>query len=199
MAMASSIPLRSTAGWADDVELARRCQAAAPGAFDELYRTHAPRLFGLACRMVGRQEAEDLLQEIFLTAHRKLALYKGESSLGTWLFKMATNQCLDHLRSRGARWAALTSELGDEPPTDPSNAGAILGVVDRLDLERAIAGLPTGCRLVFVLHDVEGCQHQEVAQHLGISEGTSKSQLHKARRRLRLALARSGNDERTDH
>ena len=68
-----------------DLALAERCRAGVPGAFDELYRTHAPRLFGLACRLVGRVEAEDLLQEMFLTAHRKLALYKGESALGTWL------------------------------------------------------------------------------------------------------------------
>jgi RNA polymerase sigma-70 factor (ECF subfamily) len=171
------------------MDLARRCQAQAPGAFEELYRAHAPRLFGLSCRMVGRQEAEDLLQEIFLTAHRKLGLYRGQSSLGTWLFKLATNQCLDHLRSRGARWAAMTSELGDEPRTAGTAAGAIVGVVDRLDLERALSSLPAGCRLVFVLHDVEGCEHKEVAELLGISDGTSKSQLHKARMRLRTALA----------
>ena len=98
-----------------DLALAERCRSGVPGAFEELYRAHAPRLFGLACRMVGRTEAEDLLQDIFLTAHRKLGLYKGESSLGTWLFRLATNQCLDYLRSRGARFAQMTDTLDDEP------------------------------------------------------------------------------------
>jgi RNA polymerase sigma-70 factor, ECF subfamily len=173
-----------------DLALAERCRAGAPGAFEELYRIHAPRLFGLACRMVGRGQAEDLLQDIFLTAHRKLGQYKGESSLGTWLFRLATNLCLDHLRSRGARFAGLTGPLPDEPEAAGGiRAGAILGVVDRLDLERALASLPAGCRAVFVLHDVEGYEHREIAEMIGIADGTSKSQLHKARIRLRQALA----------
>jgi RNA polymerase sigma-70 factor (ECF subfamily) len=171
--------------------LAGRCRTGAPEAFDELYRTHAPRLFGLACRFVGRTEAEDLLQEIFLTAHRKLGLYRGESSLGTWLFRLATNLCVDHLRSRGARFAHVTDaiEPGDEPEATAQGVGALLGVVDRLDLERALATLPDGCRAVFVLHDIEGFQHGEISGLLGIADGTSKSQLHKARMRLRSLLA----------
>ena len=187
--MTSSNPSTGPTRWGTDLTLARRCQDHAPGAFEELYRTHAPRLFGLACRIVGRVEAEDVLQEIFLTAHRKLGLYRGQSSIGTWLFRLATNQCLDHLRSRSARFAAMTDELDDEPPPYGTSAGAILGVVDRIDLERALASLPTGCRVVFVLHDVEGCEHKEIAELLGISDGTSKSQLHKARMRLRQVLA----------
>src|SRR5262245_20098943 len=153
-----------------------------------MYRTYAPRLFGLAVRLVGRSEAEDLLQEVFLTAHRKLGLYRGESSVGTWLFRLAANQCLDHLRSKRARFAAMTEELDAEPPAPAAGAGAVVGVVDRLDLERALASLPPGCRTVFVLHDVEGCEHREIAALLGIADGTSKSQLHKARMRLRAAL-----------
>jgi RNA polymerase sigma-70 factor (ECF subfamily) len=172
-----------------DLALAERCKAGVPGAFEELYRAHAPRLFGLACRMVGRTDAEDLLQDIFLTAHRKLGLYKGESSLGTWLFRMATNQCLDFLRSRGARFAQMTDALEDEPPAAGASAGTMRSAVDRLDLERALATLPPGCRTVFVLHDVEGLEHREIGDVLGISEGTSKSQLHKARFRLRGVLA----------
>jgi RNA polymerase sigma-70 factor (ECF subfamily) len=172
-----------------DLALADRCRANAPGAFEELYRAQAPRLFGLACRLVGRAQAEDLLQDIFLTAHRKLALYKGESALGTWLFRLGTNVCLDHLRSRSARFAQVTDPFGDEASADATAAGAVLGVVDRLDLERALATLPPGCRTVFVLHDVEGFEHREIAGMLDISDGTSKSQLHKARLRLRAALA----------
>jgi RNA polymerase sigma-70 factor, ECF subfamily len=182
--------MNGTAEGHPDLALAERCRAGAPGAFEELYRLHAPRLFGLACRMVGRGEAEDLLQDMFLTAHRKLGLYKGESSLGTWLFRLATNLCLDHLRSRGARFAQMSDPLGEEPEArGGTRAGAILGVVDRLDLERALASLPAGCRAVFVLHDVEGYEHNEIARMMGIADGTSKSQLHKARMRLRRVLA----------
>ena len=101
-----------------DLALAERCRQDEPGAFEQVYRQHAPRLFGLACRLVGRNEAEDLLQEIFLAAHRKMALYKGESSLGTWLFRLATNQCLDYLRSKRARLAMLTDSI-DQEPRDP--------------------------------------------------------------------------------
>jgi RNA polymerase sigma-70 factor (ECF subfamily) len=171
-----------------DVALVERCRAGEPGAFEEVYRAHAPRLFGVACRLVGRQEAEDLLQEIFLVAHRKLGLFKGESSLGTWLFRLGTNVCLDHLRSRAARLAQLTEPV-DEETLPGSGQGAVLGVVDRLDLERALAMLPAGARAVFVLHDVEGLEHREIGEVLGISDGTSKSQLHKARLRLRAALS----------
>jgi RNA polymerase sigma-70 factor (ECF subfamily) len=139
--------------------------------------------------MVGRTEAEDLLQEIFLTAHRKLSLYKGESSLGTWLFRLGANQCIDYLRSRGMRLSQLTDALEDarEPASQPG-VGSVVGVVDRLDLERALTSLPPGSRAIFVLHDVEGFEHGEIASLLGISDGTSKSQLHKARMRLRKAL-----------
>ena len=174
------------------LSVVERCRANEPGAFEELYRTHAPRLFGVACRLVGRAEAEDLLQEIFLTAHRKLGLFKGESSIGTWLFRLGTNLCLDHLRSRNARFAQMTDAFDDDVAASGAGAGAILGVIDRLDLERALASLPPGCRTVFVLHDVEGCEHREIADLLGISDGTSKSQLHKARMRLRAVLAAPG-------
>jgi RNA polymerase sigma-70 factor (ECF subfamily) len=179
-----------------DVALADRCRAGAPGAFEELYRTHAPRLFGLACRLVGRVEAEDLLQEMFLTAHRKLGQYKGESTLSTWLFRLGTNLCLDHLRSRAGRFAQLAEDLDADVPADLAS-GPVLGVVDRLDLERALAALPPGARTVFVLHDVEGLEHREIGELLGVSEGTSKSQLHKARMRLRTLLAPGGTADRS--
>ena len=179
-----------------DVQLATRCRTGETAAFEELYRAHAPRLFGLACRMVGRSNGEDLLQDIFLTAHRKLDQYRGESSLGTWLFRLATNVCLDHLRSRSNRNAQLTSEFDETISSDEmasGSAGPVVGVVDRLDLERALAALPPGCRSVFVLHDVEGFEHREIGGMLGIAEGTSKSQLHKARLRLRRSLAAPGS------
>jgi len=176
-----------------DLDLAERCRAGDSGAFEEIYRTNAPRLFGLACRLVGRTDAEDLLQEIFLAAHRKLGLYKGESSLGTWLFRLATNLCLDYLRSRGVKFAQMTDALDDEREL-VSGRGNVLSAVDRIDLERALATLPDGCRAVFVLHDVEGFEHKEIGALLGIADGTSKSQLHKARMRLRAELARGRRD-----
>ena len=172
-----------------DLALAERCRARSPGAFEDLDRTHAPRLFGLICRLVGRIEAEDLLQETFLSAHRKLESYKGESALGTWLYRLATNLCIDHLRSRSGRWAQMSEELDADVDAGPRTIGPVLGVVDRLDLERALAALPAGARTVFVLHDVEGFEHREIADMLGVSDGTSKSQLHRARLRLRQLLA----------
>jgi len=179
-----------------DLALAERCRAGVPGAFEDVYRAHAPRLFGLACRLVGRTDAEDLLQEIFLAAHRKLGLYRGDSALGTWLFRLGTNLCLDHLRSRGVRFAHVTDALDETREASPPGGGVlgagVLGVIDRLDLERALTSLPPGCRAVFVLHDVEGFEHKEIAAMLGIADGTSKSQLHKARMRLRGALAAPG-------
>lgn len=171
-----------------DLTLAARCRDGAPEAFEELYRLHAPRLYGLARRLVGPVDADDLLQDIFLTAFRKIGQYRGESALGTWLFRLGTNVCLDYLRSRSARTARMNDEL-DETADFNADAGPILGVVARLDLERAIDTLPPRARTVFVLHDVEGLEHQDVAALLGITEGTSKSQLHKARLRLRRELA----------
>ena len=156
-------------------------------AFEELYRQHSTRLFNLAWRMSGtRADAEDLLQEIFLLAHRKLPEFRGDSTVGTWLYRLAMNRCLDHLKSRQTRASGATTPLDEEAMTGPRLVSD--GGMNRLDLERAIARLPEGARAVFVLHDVEGFQHHEIANILGISEGTSKSQVHKARLKLRALL-----------
>ena len=174
-----------------DLELARRCQEGDVEAFETVYRRHAGRLYNLAMRMAGSpQEAEDLLQEVFLNAYRKMGSYRGEASLGTWLYRLGVNQCLDHRRSRQARQAGVTESLdADGVPEPAARGGAVLGTVSRMDLERAIGQLPGGCRAAFLLHDVEGFEHQEVAVILGIATGTSKSQVHKARLRLRRLLA----------
>jgi RNA polymerase sigma-70 factor (ECF subfamily) len=174
-----------------DLELAHRCRQGDAGAFEELYRAHAGRLYNLLLRMAGSaQEAEDLLQEVFLNAHRKLGSFRGDSSLGTWLYRMAVNHCLDFLRGRQARMAKATGSLDDDDAAEPAaTAPAIPQAVNRIDLERAIAQLPDGCRTVFVLHDVEGFEHNEIAKMLGVSEGTSKSQVHKARMKLRAMLS----------
>jgi RNA polymerase sigma-70 factor, ECF subfamily len=173
-------------GREQDAALVARCRAGDLGAFEQLYRQHATRLYNLAHRMVGQAEdAEDLLQEIFLTAFRKLDTFKGESALGTWLYRLGMNLCLDRLRSRAAKQQQVTDELDDAVAHGPA---VPLSAVSRLDLERAIAALPEGSRAAFLLHDVEGFDHREVGAILGIAEGTSKSQVHKARLRIRAFL-----------
>jgi RNA polymerase sigma-70 factor (ECF subfamily) len=173
-----------------DRELAARCLAGDRDAFEGLYRQHANRLYNLVYRMAGSGEADDLLQDVFLQAYRKLGSYKGESSLGTWLYRLATNLCLDHLRSKQGRMAGMTDSLDEEDaapavsPERPAEAHAA-----RMDLAQAIDALPPSYRAAFVLHDVEGYQHDEVAKLLGIAEGSSKSLLHKARMKLRAALS----------
>ena len=177
---------------AADLELAARCRAGDAGAFEELYRQHARRLFGLVVRMIGSvEDAEDLLQEVFLQAHRKLSGFRGDSALGTWLYRLTMNHCLDHLRARQVRMNRVTESLDEDGVEEPiAPAPVVPAAVNRLDLERAINMLPAGARAAFLLHDVEGFEHREIAQILGISEGTSKSQVHKARMKLRTMLKR---------
>jgi RNA polymerase sigma-70 factor, ECF subfamily len=182
------------AGRAAETTLIDRCRAGDLGAFEEIYRGHSGKLYGLILRMVGNAaDAEDLLQDVFLSAHRKLDGFRGDSALGTWLYRLATNHCLDHLRSRAARTGQLTDGLDNEPDLADAGSRAISErTVSRMDLERAVAQLPEGCRAAFLLHDVEGLEHREVADALGIAEGTSKSQVHKARLRLRKLLGGAG-------
>ena len=177
-------------GRTEDLALVERCRRGDLAAFEAIYRTHSGRLYNLALRMAGNQaDAEDVLQEIFLAAHRKLDSFRGESALGTWLYRLAMNLCLDRLRSRAAKADQMTRGLDEEPfLADPGSRRLADRAVARLDLERALAQLPPGCRMAFVLHDVEGLEHREVAEALGIAEGTSKSQVHKARLRLRAIL-----------
>jgi RNA polymerase sigma-70 factor (ECF subfamily) len=185
-------PAAGPADRAAELALVERCRHGDLGAFEELYKTHAPRLYSLVFRMVGSTaDADDLLQDVFLAAHRKLDSFRGESALGTWLYRLATNQCLDFLRSRASRASQLTDALDEERGVpDSGGPGLADRTVTRMDLERALAQLPDGCRAAFVLHDVEGLEHREVAEALGIAEGTSKSQVHKARLRLRALLGR---------
>lgn len=185
--MASSKP--SGDARSADLELAGRIKSGDGAAFEALYRQHATRLYNLASRMAGgASDADDLLQDIFLLAYRKLGSFRGDSSLGTWLYRLAMNHCLDVLRNRQTRMGLVTDSM-DEPDAPPVAApGPALGSVSRLDLEKAIEALPPACRAAFLLHDVEGFGHHEVADILGVSEGTSKSQVHKARLRIRAYL-----------
>ena len=155
--------------------------------FEQLYRQHSGRIYALATRMSGSPaEAEDLLQEIFIQAYRKLDGFRGESSIGTWLHRLAVNYCLDYLRSTRGKMAKLTIAIDATPGWEPAIRDE--RAAHRIDLERAIRLLPEGCRQLFVLHDIEGFNHQEIAAMLDISVGTSKSQVFKARHKLRALL-----------
>ncbi|HEY0544892.1 MAG TPA: RNA polymerase sigma factor [Pyrinomonadaceae bacterium] len=165
-------------------------QAAAAGdmqAFDELYQRHSRRVYSLCLRMTGNvSEAEDLTQEVFIQLFRKIGSFRGESAFTTWLHRLTVNQVLMHFRKRSVKLEQTTDE-GDTPVqivrgTENPNA---MPVVDRIALDKAIKQLPPGYRTVFILHDIEGHEHEEIARMLGCSVGTSKSQLHKARMKLR--------------
>jgi RNA polymerase sigma-70 factor, ECF subfamily len=172
---------------ASDADLVALWRGGDTHAFEALYRRHASRVYTLACRLGGSPEdGEDLLQEIFLQAYRKIGSFKGDAAFGTWLYRLALNHCLDFVRSRQAKMNKLTETLDADTSLEPSARRD--SPIARLDLERALMRLPDGCREAFVLHDVEGLDHKEVGERLGIAEGTSKSQVFKARLRLRALL-----------
>ncbi|HKR00382.1 MAG TPA: RNA polymerase sigma factor [Pyrinomonadaceae bacterium] len=170
-----------------DYELAQKAAGGDMTAFEELYRRHFRRVYSLALRMTTNpEEAEDLTQETFIQLHKKIGSFRGDSAFTTWLHRMTVNQVLMHFRRRKSR-PEFTSPEGETPDqivkgTENHNR---MPIVDKIVLENAISKLPPGYRAVFVLHDVEGHEHNEIAEMLGISEGTSKSQLHKARLKLR--------------
>ena len=181
-----------------EMDLVARCKAGELDAFEELYREHSRRLYNLTYRMIGsRADADELLQEVFLLVYRKLGTFRGESSLATWLHRLAMNLCLDHLRSKRAKVDQLTDPLDANPRDDAPRSRGRVGelIVERLDLERAIGRLPESYRAAFLLHDVEGFEHHEIGTILGIAEGTSKSLLHKARLRLRTFLTGTAADK----
>src|SRR5438067_2933229 len=175
-----------------DYELTQRAAGGDMKAFEELYQRHNRRVYSLCLRMTGNVvEAEDLAQEVFIQLFRKVGSFRGESAITTWLHRLTVNQVLMHFRKRGVRMEQTTDD-GDVPVqivkgTENPNQ---MPVIDRIALERAIDKLPPGYRAVFVLHDVEGHEHEEIAKLLGCSVGTSKSQLHKARMKLRGLLKR---------
>jgi RNA polymerase sigma-70 factor (ECF subfamily) len=170
-----------------DLELAQRSAAGEMDAFEELYRRHFRRVYSIALRMTGSpEEAEDLSQETFTQLYNKIGSFRGDSAFTTWLHRMTVNQVLMHFRRRKSRPEYTTTE-GETPVqiVQGTENQDKMPVIDRMILENAIQKLPSGYRSVFVLHDVEGYEHTEIAEMLGIAEGTSKSQLHKARLKLR--------------
>ena len=175
---------------ATDFELTRAASGGDMAAFEELYSRHSRRVYSLCLRMTANTaEAEDLAQEVFIQLYRKVGSFRGESQFTTWLHRLTVNQVLMHFRRRGVRMEQ-TTEDGDVPQQAVKGTENHLHmpVVDRIALDKAVSQLPPGYRSVFVLHDVEGHEHEEVARLLGCSVGTSKSQLHKARMKLRMLL-----------
>lgn len=157
-------------------------------AFETLFHQYKGRVYSLCLRLVGDAgEAEDLTQKVFFQLFRKVHTFRGESAFGTWLHRMAANTALMYLRRKTGPHKELPAEgLPVESPSQEKGGAA--RNLDRIHLDRAIAALPPGYRSIFVLHDVEGYDHQEIAEFLGCTPGTSKSQLHKARLKLRELL-----------
>lgn len=175
-----------------DLELTQMAAGGDIEAFEMLYTKYHRRAYSLCLRMTNNvTEAEDLTQEAFIQLFRKVGSFRGDSAFTTWFHRLTVNQCLMHFRKRSIKNEKTTEdgELPEKVKTDESFQSQT-PILNRMDLKKAIAGLPPGYRAVFVLHDVEGFEHAEVADMLGISVGTSKSQLHKARLKLRGLLVR---------
>jgi RNA polymerase sigma-70 factor (ECF subfamily) len=173
-----------------DHALAIAAGAGDMGAFEQLYLRHNRRVYSLCLRMTQNvAEAEDLAQEAFIQLFRKIGSFRGDSAFTTWLHRLTVNQVLMHFRKRSVKLERTTEE-GETPvqivrgTEDPNR----MPVLDRISLDNALKQLPPGYRSVFVLHDIEGHEHEEIAKILGVAVGTSKSQLHKARMKLRRLL-----------
>lgn len=186
-----------------ELELARLAASGDQSAFERLYHAHAPRVFGLCLRMSGsRVRAGELTQDVFVHVWERLGSWRGESALSSWIYRLTVNLVLSNVRTEQRRQKHEMAENDMDSPTDGENSrpgrseGSAHGsarpasVHEAIDLERAIAGLPKGARTVFVLHDVEGYQHDEIAKMMGTAEGTCRAQLHRARKLLIEALER---------
>lgn len=176
------------------------CQRAAKGslpAFELIYQRYHRRTYSLCLRMTSSQtEAEDLTQEVFIQLFRKIGSFRGDSAFSTWLHRLTVNQVLMHFRRRSVKNEKVSDdgEMPEQTVHGTANPNK-MPVIDRIALKNAIGQLPNGYRNVFVLHDVEGYEHEEVARMLKISVGTSKSQLHKARLKLRGLLIKQKDSE----
>ena len=183
-------PKKSEPAPNSDLALAIAAGKGDMGAFEKIYERHNRRVYSLCLRMTqNAAEAEDLAQEAFIQLFRKIGSFRGDSAFTTWLHRLTVNQCLMHFRKRSVKLEKTTEE-GETPVqivsgTENPNS---MPVMDRIALDNALTQLPPGYRTVFVLHDVEGHEHEEIARMLGVAVGTSKSQLHKARMKLRKIL-----------
>ena len=183
----------TTARFDSDLDLVRRAQQGDSDAFSSLFYAHKPRIYSVCLRMTNNTaEAEDLTQDAFLQVFRKLATFRGDSALSTWLYRIAVNTVLMHFRKKALRQISLDEPYNQDARLVRREYGRkddrLIGSVDRIALIRAIRELPAGYRTIFLLHEVEGYEHQEIAQLLDCSVGNSKSQLHKAKLRIRELL-----------
>lgn len=173
-----------------EAEAIERAKQGDEAAFEVLYNLHKRRVYSLCLRMVSNPaQAEDLAQEAFLQLFRKVGTFRGESAFSTWLHRMTVNVVLMHLRKKNLPAVSLEETIETDEETQKKELGAedvkLAGSIERLQLQRAIDRLPPGYKTVFLLHDVQGFEHNEIAQMVGCSIGNSKSQLHKARLKLR--------------
>ncbi len=193
---------REETGELPEAEAIRLAQHGDPAAFERIYQLHSRRIYSLCLRMVSNTaEAEDLTQEAFLQLFRKIATFRGESAFSTWLHRLAVNVVLMRLRKK----KVLESSLEEVTEPDEESGGPrrdfggpdlrLNGSIDRVNLQRAIEELPPGYKQVFVLHDMQGYEHNEIADIMSCSIGNSKSQLHKARMRLRELLHETQRDQ----
>jgi RNA polymerase sigma-70 factor, ECF subfamily len=178
-----------------EAEVVSRAQQGDAAAFERIYRLHSRRVYALCLRMAGNPtEAEDLTQDVFLQLFRKLGTFRGESAFSTWLHRMSVNTVLMRFRQRPKAETSLDSLTNPEEESGrlPEEFGCpdlrLNGVIDRVALQAAIRELAPGYRAMFILHDIQGYKHEEIAQILGCTAGNSKSQTHKARIRLRELL-----------
>jgi RNA polymerase sigma-70 factor, ECF subfamily len=183
---------RTETGELPEANAIRLAQQGDAAAFERLYALHSRRVYSLCLRMVGNTaEAEDLTQESFLQLFRKIATFRGESAFSTWLHRLAVNVVLMKLRKKSGKETSLeqVTEPDEESGAPRRDFGEpdvrLSGSIDRVNLQRAVEQLPPGYKAVFVLHDIQGYEHNEIAEIMGCSIGNSKSQLHKARMRLR--------------
>jgi RNA polymerase sigma-70 factor (ECF subfamily) len=177
----------------DETAVIRRATAGDADAFEHLYRVHKTRIYALCMRMMGNADlAEEATQDTFMLAFQHLATFRGAAKFSTWLYQVARNTVLMNLRhTRVQRVELSVGEMEDDQESSSgleSLAGPSINLVTRIQLERAIATLPAGYRMMFILHDVEEYEHHEIAEMLGCTEGTVKSQLHRARKKLRRHL-----------
>ena len=184
-----------------EAEVIKRTSAGDADCFEVLYGRYKRRIFSLCLRMTGDYaQAEDFTQEAFLQLYRKIALFRGESAFSTWLHRLSVNIVLMHWRKKNLIEVPLEEILEPQhenaPKKDIGKRDDILyGAIDRIVLEKALEDLSPGYRMVFVLHDIEGYEHNEIAEMLDCSIGNSKSQLHKARMKLRTLLSLAGNQD----
>jgi len=180
---------------AKDFDLTRAAGGGDMAAFEEVYNRHHRRVYSICLRMLQNPtEAEDLTQDVFIQLYRKIGSFRGDSAFTTWLHRMTVNQVLMHFRKRTVKFEKTTDEGETPDQVVPGTGNPFkMQVVEKLALDHAIEQLPPGYKNVFVLHDVQGFEHEEVARMLGCSVGTSKSQLHKARLKLQKLLKKKAN------